>query len=427
MSSPPSTPVEHNLEITRSRYFEDWLAEQGISLAFTTYQLAKLFLIGLQANGKLSIFQRTFSRAMGLYATGTSLYMGSHFQIWRFENALDPGLLYDGYDRVYVPQVGYTTGDVDVHDIAVDENNRIIFVNSKFCCLATVSESHSFVPLWMPPFLSKLAPEDRCHLNGLAMAQGQPRYATAISQSDVVDGWRDRRHDGGCVIDVPANEVIVTGLSMPHSPRWYQDKLWLLNSGTGYVGTVDLQQGKFEPLTFCPGYLRGMAFWGDYILVGLSRARHKAFSGLALDDNLKAKDAEARSGLLVIDSRTGDIVHWLRIEGSVKELYDVAVLPTVRRPMALGFMTDEIRRIITIDGQHFTLPKVSAEDASQNPVSDGESREDAKDANDQEEVSDQSNELIVKSTSGESIEQTHELMNGQVSDRVDEPISVDSE
>lgn len=359
MSQNISTPVEHNLEITRSRHFESWLAEQGISLAFTTYQLGKLFFIGSQANGQLSVFQRTFSRAMGLCTTATGLYMSSQFQIWRFENALEPGLLYAGHDRLYIPRVGYTTGDLDVHDLALDAEGQIIFVNTRFCCLATVSPTHSFVPLWKPFFLSKLAPEDRCHLNGLAMDQGRPRYVTCVSQSDVVDGWRDRRHDGGCVIDVASNEVIVTGLSMPHSPRCDPDKLWVLNSGTGYLGTIDVQQGKFEPLTFCPGYLRGMAFWQNYIIVGVSRPRHKAFAGLALDENLAAKDAEARSGLLIIDRRTGDIAHWIRIEGTVRELYDVAVLPGVQRPMALGFLNDEILRFITIGGQQFTLPQTA--------------------------------------------------------------------
>lgn len=337
------------LEITSSRQFPEWLAEQGISLAFTTYQTGKLFLIGLQPNDRLSIFERTFNRVMGLYATSQSLYLSTLFQLWRFENALEPGQLYQDYDRLYVPQVGYTTGDLDIHDIALDTSNQVVFVNTLFGCLATLSETHSFLPLWQPPFLSKLAAEDRCHLSGLAMQQGQPRYVSAVSQSDVADGWRDRRHNGGCIIDVPQNQVIVTDLSMPHSPRCYQDKLWLLNSGTGYFGTIDLEQGKFVPLTFCPGYLRGLAFWNDYAIVGISRPRqNKTFSGLVLDENLKSKDAEARSGLLVIHLKTGDILHWLRVEGIVEELYDVAILPGVRRPMAIGFITDEIRRMITI-------------------------------------------------------------------------------
>jgi uncharacterized protein (TIGR03032 family) len=337
------------LEITTSRQFLSWMAQQQVSLSFSTYQTGKLFLIGLKPDGQLSVFERTFERCMGLWVSSQRLYMSSLYQLWRFENSLQPGQSHQGYDRLYVPQVGYTTGDLDIHDIVEDSGGKVVFVNTLFSCLATVSEQYSFVPLWKPPFISKLAAEDRCHLNGLAMENGRPRYVTAVGQTDVADGWRDRRQNGGCVLDVESNEIIVSGLSMPHSPRVYQGKLWLLNSGMGDFGYVDLARGKFEPVTFCPGYLRGLTFTGDYAVVGLSKPRHnKTFSGLALDEKLAAKDAEARCALQVIDLRTGDIVHWLRLEGIVAELYDVAVLPGVRCPMALGFKSDEIRRLITI-------------------------------------------------------------------------------
>lgn len=225
----------------------------------------------------------------------------------------------------------------------------MIFVNTLFSCLATVSDRYSFIPLWQPPFISRLAAEGRCHLNGLAMEQGQPRYVTAVSRTDVADGWREHRQSGGCMIDIASKEIVLSGLSMPHSPRLHQNQLWLLNSGTGYFGKADLERGDFEPMTFCPGYLRGLAFVGNYAVVGLSKMRgNKTFSGLAFDDTLREKDVEARCGLQIIDLRSGDIVHWLRIEGIVEELYDIAVLPGVRQPMALGFKSDEIRRTITI-------------------------------------------------------------------------------
>ena len=343
---PTSTP---SLEINCSRQFTAWLGEQNLSLAFTTYQAGKLFLIGLQPDGRLSVYERTFERCMGLWANSSSLYMSTLYQLWRFQNALQPGQVHNGYDCLLVPQVGYITGDLDVHDVAVDKTGKIIFVNTLFGCLATVSEEHSFITLWRPPFISRLAAEDRCHLNGLAMQNGQAKYVTAVSQSDVADGWRDRRVSGGCVIDVSSNDAIVTGLSMPHSPRWHQEKLWLLNSGTGFFGYADLKSLTFEAVTFCPGYLRGCAFSGNFAVVGISKPRNnKTFSSLPLDENLSARDAEPRCGLLAIDLRTGDIVHWLRIESIVEELYDVAILPGVRRPMAIGFKTDEIRRILTI-------------------------------------------------------------------------------
>lgn len=338
-----------SLEISCSRQFTAWLAEQNLSLAFTTYQAGKVFFVGLKPEGGLSVFERSFNRCMGLWAKGSTLYLSELYQLWRFENALESRQSYNDYDCLYVPQVGYVTGDLDIHDLAVDSQGQLIFVNTLFSCLATVSDRHSFVPLWQPPFISRIAAEDRCHLNGLAIRDGQPRYVTAVSQSDVIDGWRDQRQAGGCVIDVSSNEVILTGLSMPHSPRWYRDKLWLLNSGTGELGSVDQKQGVFEPIAFCPGYLRGLALNGDFAIVGLSKPRHnKTFSGLPLDERMIAKEVEPRCGVMIIDLRSGDIVHWLRIEGVVEELYDVAVLPGVRRPMAIGFKTDEICRVVTI-------------------------------------------------------------------------------
>lgn len=344
------TPAPPTLEITTSRQMLSWLAEQKLSIALTTYQIGKLYFIGLKPDNELSVFERSFNRCMGLCSAANGLYMSSLYQVWRFENVLEPGQQQDGYDRLYVPQVGYTTGDLDIHDMAVDRDGRLVFVNTLFGCFATLSESHSFKPLWRPAFISKLAAEDRCHLNGLAMKDGQPAYVTAVSQSDVADGWREHRTNGGIAIDVTSNEIVCTGLSMPHSPRWYNDKLWLLNSGTGEFGFVDPATGRFESVCFCPGYMRGLSFHGHFALVGLSKPRHnKTFSGLALDANLKARNAEARCGVLVIDLRTGDVVHWLRMEGVIEELYDVVTLPNVRRPMALGFKTDEIRRVLSVE------------------------------------------------------------------------------
>jgi len=347
-----SAPGEPWIEVTSSRLFAAWLAEQQVSLAFTTYQTGKLFLLGRHPDGRLTVMERNFNRCMGLWADGQTLWLSSLYQLWRFENALRPGEIYQGCDRLFVPRIGHTTGDLDVHDIAVDAGGRVIFVATLFGCLATLNERYSFTPLWRPPFLSKLAAEDRCHLNGLALDAGRPRYVTAVSTSDVADGWRDRRRDGGCVLEVPSGQVVAERLSMPHSPRVYRGRLWLLNSGTGMLGSIDPTSRSFVSLAFCPGYLRGLAFSGDYAVVGLSRPRHdKTFGGLALEQELAQRGADARCGLHVIDLRTGDTVHWVRLEGMVSELYDVAVLPGVTRPTLFGFKSDEIQRTIAIGDQ----------------------------------------------------------------------------
>lgn len=200
------------------------------------------------------------------------------------------------------------------------------------------------------PFISKLAAEDRCHLNGLAMKDGMPAYVTATSRSDSVNGWRDRRAEGGCLVEVATNAIVTEKLSMPHSPRWFNGGLWVLNSGTGYIGTVDLQSGAFEPRAFCPGFLRGLAFHNGHAIVGLSLPRDGTFSGLALDTELKKRDADPWCGVQVINLASGDIVEWIRLEGAVTELFDVAVIPGVRRPTATGFLNDEIHKLYTIEG-----------------------------------------------------------------------------
>jgi len=349
----PQDQAEQNdpkLEISASRLFTSWMVEQQASFIFTTYQAGKVFLIGLNPDGQLSIFERTFNRCMGLCGNEQTFYMSSLYQIWRFENLLDPGTAYQNYDRLFVPQVAHTVGDIDVHDMVITKDNKLVFVNTLFSCLAELSETHSFKPIWQPKFISKLAAEDRCHLNGLACVDGQPKYVTVVGKSDVNEGWRDHRKNGGLVIDIDTDEVVASGLSMPHSPRYYQGQLWLLDSGTGYLGTVDLKTGHFERVCFCPGYARGLAFHGDYAVVGLSQNRHeKTFTGLEFSETLSKSGVEPRCGLQIINLKTGDASHSLTIEGVVSELYDVIVLPKVIRPMALGLKTDEIRHIISVE------------------------------------------------------------------------------
>lgn len=346
-----TSPGEPRFEFQQSRQFVSWLEEQDISLAFTTYQAGKVFFVGRGEPGALSFFERTLSRCMGMTADEHHLYISTLYQFWTFRNVLPPGGTHQGYDRVYSPQLGNITGDLDIHDLGIRSDGTLVFVNTLFSCLAELSDTHSFKPLWKPPFISKLAAEDRCHLNGLAMRDGKPAFVTAVAQTDVGDGWREHRRDGGCVIDVESKEVVVTGLSMPHSPRFHGGKLWLHNSGRGEFGYVDLEAGRFEPVAFCPGYLRGLTFSGDFAVMGLSKARgNKTFEGLELQEALAQKGVAPRCALQVVDLRTGDAPHFLRMEGLIEELYDVVALPGVRRAQAIGFQTDEVRRVISIEG-----------------------------------------------------------------------------
>ncbi|MCF2146423.1 TIGR03032 family protein [Desmonostoc muscorum LEGE 12446] len=341
------------LKIAVSHELNPWLAQQNLSLAFTTYQTNRLFFVSSQANGQLQLQERLFDKPMGLFATDNRLYMTSRYQLWHFDNLLGSSKNYgEGVseallqaDRLYVPRTAYTTGDVNAHEVVLDNAGKVIFVNTDFSCLATLSPDYNFVPIWQPPFISKLVAEDRCHLNGLAMVEGKPSYVTACSTTDIAAGWRNHRHDGGVVIDVNQNEIIATGLSMPHSPRWYQGKLWLLNSGTGELGYI--QDRQFHPITFCPGFVRGLAFWENFAFVGLSKLRSQSFTGLTLEKRLIAQGNRPECGLMVIDLQTGTPLHWLYFQEVIEELFDVVVLPGVLQPQAIGLQGDEIQRLVT--------------------------------------------------------------------------------
>jgi uncharacterized protein (TIGR03032 family) len=344
---PTAPPVSYSI----SSGFAPFLGARRIALAISSYQSGKLYLLGQNVDGGLLVHERFFRKAMGLAVPekGT-LILATLFQIITFRDVLEPGQQVNGfYDGCFVPRAAAVTGELDAHDVGRLADGRLVFVNTLYNCLATPSERHSFTPFWKPPFISRMVKEDRCHLNGLAMENGVPRFVTAVSRSDTIDGWRDRRADGGLVIDVGSGEVVAAGLSMPHSPRLHAGRLWLLNSGTGEFGWIDRQSGRFEPLAFCPGFTRGLAFHDRYAFVGLSKPRHQRFEGLALDGRLAAADSEPWCGVQVIDLDSGACVEWFRIDGAVGELYDLAILPDVTRPMALGFATNEILALTTHD------------------------------------------------------------------------------
>jgi uncharacterized protein (TIGR03032 family) len=330
-------------QINSSRLFLAWLSSQNASLAFTTYQANKLFLVGTTNENKLSVFERTFNRCMGLAVRGNQFWMSNLYQLWRFENFLDLGQLSKGYDAMYIPVSGHTTGDIDIHDIHIREDGTPIFVNTRFNCLATLGPRFSFKPVWKPPFIDRIAAEDRCHLNGMAIKNDVAQYITCVANSNLSEGWRDHRKAGGLVIDVETSDTVVSGLSMPHSPRLYDEKLWILQAGTGEFGYIDTNQGKFNPVCFLPGFARGLAFVGEYAVIGLSKPRsNNAFNGLALNERLEREGTQAKCAVYIVNLSTGDVEHMLEIDG-IGEIYDVAVLPGVRRPKVLGFKTDEIR------------------------------------------------------------------------------------
>lgn len=323
----PSSP----LASTTTASFGELLAGLESSLLASTYQAGRLVAIR-RAGGSVNTHFRTLPRPMGIAADGGKLAVGTSSQVVEYRDLpqvadrLEKAPL--PHDACFVPQRTRNTGDIAVHDLAYADG-ELWLVASRFSCLATLDDHHSFVPRWRPPFITELAGDDRCHLNGLAVRDGQPAFVTALGDGDEPASWRERRASGGVVIDIESGETIGAGLSMPHSPRWHQDRLWVLESGKGSLATLDLASGQLETIAELPGFTRGLSFAGPIAFVGLSQVRESSqFGGLPITSHA----SDRVCGVAAIDIDSGETLGFLRFEGDVTEIYDLELLPGRRFP-----------------------------------------------------------------------------------------------
>jgi uncharacterized protein (TIGR03032 family) len=327
-----------------STNFPDLLESLQATLLLTTYQAGKLVAFRAR-NGRLSMLLRTFDRAMGLAVSSDSIALGTKHFVWVLRNS--PELAAkdsDGHDAFFLPRLAYVTGDLDLHEMAW-ANDELWVVNTLFSCLCTLHPEYSFVPRWRPPFVNRLARQDRCHLNGLAIVAGRPRYVTAFGESDMPEGWRPGKSDGGVVLELPDGKVVARGLSMPHSPRLVDDRLWVLDSGRGRLTLVDRARGSVQTVAQLPGYTRGLAICGPYAFVGFSKIRETAvFGGVPIAEQQAAR----KCGVGVVDLRTGGTAAFIEFEGIIEEIFDVQVLAGIRFPQIVGLQKDAIGRACLI-------------------------------------------------------------------------------
>lgn len=340
---------EAEVRYTVSDGLASFLRDQQIALAFSSFQSGKLFFVGYRVDtDQLTIDVQPFRKPTGLFVRDGHLVVATLGHVYRLENILRPGQRIDSsYTHCFAPRMAHLTGVLDAHDVALT-NDGIILVATRYNCLATVSTIHSFRSVWKPLFITDIVGEDRCHLNGLALRDGVPAFVTVLACSNKYDGWRERRTNGGLVIDVLSNEIVCDQLSMPHSPRLHNGHLWFLNSGSGEIGFVD-DQHRFQSVAWSPGFARGLTFHGRFAAITLSKPRGDGFNGLTLERLFRQRGEEPWCGVRIVDISTGECIHWLRIEGQVRELYDVIFLPGVACPRAVSPLSDEGLDLITIE------------------------------------------------------------------------------
>src|SRR5262245_26354603 len=303
----PQTEEKLDLRSVHTANLPELFDQLGISLIVSTYQAGKAIIVRSDS-GTLNTHFRGFAKPMGIAAQSNRLTIGGANTVWEYRNmpAVAPKLAPAGkHDACYLPRRIHVTGDIDIHELAWDGNNELWVVNTRFCCLCTLDVDHSFYPRWRPSFVSALAPEDRCHLNGLAMVDGHPKYVTALGETDTLAGWRSNKARGGVLIDVEKNQVLLRGLSMPHSPRWHQGKLWLLESGEGSLVEVDVERCTWRTVAQVPGFTRGVDFYGPLAFIGLSQVRESAiFSGIPLVERV----SERNCGVWIVHIETGETI-----------------------------------------------------------------------------------------------------------------------
>ncbi len=369
-SGAPAADEPPPLRSVHTSNLPQMFAQGNFSLLVTTYQAGKLVILR-NDKGVLNTHFRNFHKPMGLAIEGGKLAVGCNIDIWEFHNVpavcqkldeaeenKDTGFK---HDACFLPRRSHTTGDMQIHEMAW-VNGELWFVNTAFSCLSTRSDVNSFEPRWRPAFVSELVPGDYCHLNGLAMRDGHVRYVTALGETNQPGGWRENKRDGGLLIDVDANEIITRGLSMPHSPRWYRDQLWILESGNGGIGTVDLATGQYQEVAQLPGFTRGLSFLGPLAFIGLSQVRESAvFSGIPLVERLE----ERTCGVWVVNIETGETIAFCRFEDAVQEIFAVEVLGGCRFPDLVNHDAELIGRSYVLDDKALAdVPENLRADAS---------------------------------------------------------------
>jgi uncharacterized protein (TIGR03032 family) len=306
------------------------LEQLGVSLLVSTYQSGRIVAVRSDG-GQVNTHFRAFPSPMGMAAGPRYLALGTQRHVWEYRNQPEVGRRLDPpgkHDACFLPRASHVTGDIRIHEMAF-AGDDLWLVNTRFSCLSRLDAEHSFVPVWRPPFVSRLAPEDRCHLNGLAVDGRRIAYVTALGATDTPQGWREGKAAGGVLLDAATGAPVARGLSMPHSPRLYAGKLWVLESGKGTVAVVDPADGRVETVAELPGFTRGLAFAGPFAFVGLSQVRESnIFGGIPLTERLR----ERVCGVWVLDVRTGRVAGFLRFEGIVQEVFDVQVLHGIRYP-----------------------------------------------------------------------------------------------
>jgi len=316
------------------------LNKLNCSIALSTYQAGKVVIISPHPdNEHLTTLPRTFQKPMGIAIKDDRMAISLKDEVIVFQNSRELATFYPNkqntYDSLWLPRTTYYTGLVDLHDIDFGDDG-IYAINTSFSCICKIDGEFNFTPVWKPPFINEIIPGDLCHLNGMVVLNGKPKYVTALGTTNTPQGWKENIVHGGVLMDVEKNEIVLNGLSMPHSPKMYNNELYLLMSASGEFIKVNLETKSYQTLKKFEGFCRGLSFYKDFAFIGFSKLRKNSSTFAKLSFSDKANF----SGIKIIHMPTNAEVGEIIYETSVDEIYEVIVLENMIRPNILNTIDD---------------------------------------------------------------------------------------
>ena len=319
------------------------LNKLNCSIALSTYQAGKVVMISPHPdNERITTLPRTFRKPMGIAVKGDRMAISIKDEVIVFQNSRQLAEHYPNkknvYDSLWLPRATYYTGLVDMHDIDFGDDG-IYAVNTSFSCICKVDGEFNFTPYWKPNFIDAVAPGDLCHLNGMVVLNGKPKYVTALGSTNTPQGWKENIINGGVLMDVENNEILLDGLAMPHSPKMYNNELYMLTSANGEFIKVNLETNTYETIKKFDGFCRGLSIYKDFAFIGFSKLRKNSSTFAKLSFSDKANF----SGIKVIHIPTKAEVGEIIYETSVDEIYEVSIFENSIRPNILN-THDEIHK-----------------------------------------------------------------------------------
>lgn len=352
-------------KIKYSEGFEKLLASVQGTLAISVYQAGKILLFDADERG-MRLRPISYQKPMGICSEGDEMAIATldELHVYKNEPELSDRLSKQNkvYDHLYFPRKTFHCGALDLHDIALVDGEWV-GVNTLFSCICKFDNHHNFVPIWQPDFISELTPEDRCHLNGMAIENGEMKYITALGHGDYKQSWRADITNSGILIDIKKNEIVLDGLAMPHSPRLHNGKLFLLESAKGELIEVDLENYTKRTVAKLNGLVRGLVISNGLAFIGISMVREGSSTFKKLTDDVKADNASIQ----VIDLKSGMVLGSLNFGGAIREIYDVQLLRNKQNVGIFGLYDARHKNGISIPGRVFwrnPIEKKPGEEAS---------------------------------------------------------------